>query len=194
MMFKHWQRHTASVPKGLLRNTVLKMLSQKQMSGSEIMAAIEEETNGRWRPSPGSIYPLLAWLTDNNFIKEVPDSEEGIKRYTLTEKGKKFLDEAKEKKIDFGEPKFMIPPMIGWSGCYPPTKGDIKLRRSLGRLFEGLVELRMHMGEKVSEKRLEEVNRIIEEASEKIEKIIKDESGGASDDKAKSREQGPMYP
>ncbi|MEM3404414.1 MAG: PadR family transcriptional regulator [Nitrososphaeria archaeon] len=185
MMFKHWQRHTASVPKGLLRNTVLRMLSQRQMSGSEIMAAIEEETNGRWRPSPGSVYPLLAWLTDNNFIKGVPGSEEGIKRYTLTEKGRKFLEEAKKKKIDFGEPRFMIPPMMGWSNFYPPTKEDVKLRRALGKLFKSLVDIRMNMCDEISKKNLEEVSKIIDEASEKIEKIIKGELGESRDAKAK---------
>ncbi|RLI42575.1 hypothetical protein DRO59_03770 [Candidatus Bathyarchaeota archaeon] len=53
--FRHWIRHTASVPKGFLRYYVLKMLKEKPMSGSEIMREIERETGGRWKPSPGSV-------------------------------------------------------------------------------------------------------------------------------------------
>jgi len=44
------------VPKGFLRYQVLRLLKEKPMSGSEIMSEIEEETDGNWRPSPGSIY------------------------------------------------------------------------------------------------------------------------------------------
>ena len=47
---------TVGVPRGLLRFLVLKMLSEKPMSGTEIAKQIEEQTGGRWKPSPGSIY------------------------------------------------------------------------------------------------------------------------------------------
>ena len=54
------------------------------MSGSELMEEIEKHTGGHWKPSPGSIYPLLSWLQDNGYIKELP-SENGLKRYELTQ-------------------------------------------------------------------------------------------------------------
>jgi len=87
-----WSRHTSIVPKGYLRYQVLRLLNTKPMSGSEIMKQLEEQTDGRWRPSPGSIYPLLAWLQDNLYIEETA-SEAGVKRYKLTESGKIFLNE-----------------------------------------------------------------------------------------------------
>jgi len=86
-------RHTAAVPKGFLRYYVLKLLNEKPMSGSEMMSEIEKQTNGCWKPSPGSIYPLIAWLQDQGHIKEAPEQEAGIKRYTLTEQGKTFSKE-----------------------------------------------------------------------------------------------------
>ena len=112
--FKHWTRHTASVPKGFLRYCVLKLLKEKPMSGSEIMEEIEKETDGRWKPSPGSIYPLLAWLQDNGYTKEKPTEESGIKRYTLTEQGEKFfekqvkLKEKLQQKLEFLAPAFLF--------------------------------------------------------------------------------------
>jgi len=96
--FRHWMRHMAMVPKGFLRYQVLKLLSEKPMSGSEIMSEIEKQTNGHWKPSPGSIYPLLAWLQDKGYIKEVPEQEAGTKRYTLTEQGKNFLEEHEKRR------------------------------------------------------------------------------------------------
>jgi DNA-binding PadR family transcriptional regulator len=66
-------RHTAAVPKGFLRYELLRLLNEKPMSGSEIMTEIEKSTNGYWKPSPGSTYPLLAWLQDKGHIKDAPE-------------------------------------------------------------------------------------------------------------------------
>jgi len=99
-------KHTAMVPKGFIRYQVLESLSKKAMSGSEIINEIEARTNGRWKPSPGSIYPLLSWLQDNGHIKELPSDQSGMKRYELTDKGKVLLEqqrkvmEEQEKMID----------------------------------------------------------------------------------------------
>ena len=59
-MADRWIKRTGGVPRGLLRFLVLNMLAKKPMSGSEIVEVIENETAGRWKPSSGSIYPLLA--------------------------------------------------------------------------------------------------------------------------------------
>ena len=83
------------VPKGFIRYRVLESLNEKPMSGSEIMTDIEGQTGGFWKPSPGSIYPLLSWLQDNGHVKELP-MENGLKRYELTEKGKKLLFEQRK--------------------------------------------------------------------------------------------------
>jgi DNA-binding PadR family transcriptional regulator len=83
------------VPKGFIRYHVLEALSQKPMSGSELMDDIEKHTGGFWKPSPGSIYPLLSWLQDNGYIKELA-VENGLKRYELTESGKSLLEEQKK--------------------------------------------------------------------------------------------------
>ena len=40
------------------------------MSGSEIVGKIERETGGKWKPSPGSIYPLLGGLQEKGFTQE----------------------------------------------------------------------------------------------------------------------------
>ncbi len=86
--FRHWMKHMAMVPKGFLRYKVLRLLDEKPMSGSEIMVEIERQTEGRWKPSPGSIYPLLSWLQDKGYIKEAAEQEAGIKRYALTDKAR----------------------------------------------------------------------------------------------------------
>jgi DNA-binding PadR family transcriptional regulator len=185
MMFRHWQRHTASVPKGFLRNTMLRMLSEQDMSGSEIMSAIKKETQGRWIPSPGSVYPLLAWLEDKGFIKEAQKTKGEVKRYTLTEQGKNFLKEVKEKKMEFPEPSFMMPPFIGLGGWYAPSKEDIQIRNSIGRFFLANINFRKIVGTNLSKEKYEQVIKTIDDASEKIEEINRKIAGEKNVQKGK---------
>ena len=77
----------------MLRHLTLKILKDQSMSGSEIVEKIEEYTD--WRPSPGSIYPLLAHLQEEGFIKPHPDEDLSLKRFALTENGIKILEEHK---------------------------------------------------------------------------------------------------
>ena len=86
--------HTiAAVPKGFLRYYILKILDEGPKSGSEIVREIDIRTEGLWIPSPGSIYPLLSRLNTKSYIQEIEESEPGLKRYILTEKGKDILHE-----------------------------------------------------------------------------------------------------
>jgi hypothetical protein len=48
---------------GDLKYVILKLLRDKPMHGYEVMKALEEQTHGCYRPSPGSVYPTLQWLT-----------------------------------------------------------------------------------------------------------------------------------
>ena len=84
-------KQTSGVPRGLLQFLVLKFLSVKAMSGTEIVEVIEHETRGFWKPSPGSIYPLLARLQEKGYTIESSLEESGLKRYTLTDEGKAFF-------------------------------------------------------------------------------------------------------
>lgn len=87
----HRSRRRIGIPKGILRYVVIPLLNQKPMSGSELMEEIEEYTE--WKPSPGSIYPLLSQLKDENVIDHYPDEDPGLKRFNLTDKGKRMLQE-----------------------------------------------------------------------------------------------------
>jgi len=84
-------RKRIGVPRGMLRHIGLQILKQRPMSGSEIVDQIEEYTD--WRPSPGSIYPLLAGLQEENLIHPFEDSDPSLKRFELTKEGLKMVNE-----------------------------------------------------------------------------------------------------
>ncbi|MEM1507390.1 MAG: PadR family transcriptional regulator [Candidatus Bathyarchaeia archaeon] len=163
-------RHLACVPKGFLKFRVLWLLKEKPMSGSEIMDEIEKETHGFWKPSPGSIYPLLAWLQDKGYIKEVPSGETGVKRYAITEQGLKLLEEQaniqeKMRRIIFFAPRFI------W--FLPSMRRVAELRESFEKTIRSLIDLEEALREKFDEETLKEASRILNEAAEKIEGLAK---------------------
>ena len=174
--FKHWMKHMAMVPKGFLRYKVLKLLSEKPMSGSELMSEIENETNGHWRPSPGSIYPLLAWLQDKGYIKEAAEQEAGTKRYSLTDQGKNFLQEHEKRREEMGK-RFQHmgpgPGLMGpmWFEFYPEKAKE--LRKATRDLAVAVWQLRDKLRQEYSEKAAEEAKKALEEAASKIDDIVK---------------------
>ena len=107
---------------------MLRLLNEKPFSGSELMTIIGKRTDGHWKPSPGSIYPLLARLHEKGYTTAVPDPEPGIKRYTLTDQGKVFLEEhVKRRQESRKRIGFFPPPFIGlhWFNHYPEKASEL---------------------------------------------------------------------
>ncbi|TRO50170.1 PadR family transcriptional regulator [Candidatus Bathyarchaeota archaeon] len=170
---KKWMRHTAMVPKGFIRTHVLEALSQKPMSGSELMESIENHTGGLWKPSPGSIYPLLSWLQDNQYIKELP-VENGLKRYELTESGKTLLEEQKKIRKKFREEVGFLPaPFFDTLLTKIPPEKTAEIRNSMRQLAIVFFKLSSALQENFSEEALNESLSVITEASRKFEEISK---------------------
>jgi DNA-binding PadR family transcriptional regulator len=64
-----------------LRMAIVTILASSPKNGAELMDEIERMTQGWWRPSPGSVYPVLEQLTKEGMVKKREDG-----RYELTEK------------------------------------------------------------------------------------------------------------
>ncbi|MGD9397545.1 MAG: PadR family transcriptional regulator [Candidatus Thorarchaeota archaeon] len=79
-----------SVPRGLLRHVLPRMLKSQDMTGTEIMQELHSLTDGEWNPSPGTIYPLLSSLEEEGIIQTVK-TEGRSKTYTLTDEGRKQM-------------------------------------------------------------------------------------------------------
>ena len=71
--------------KGFLTFLILWLISRKNMTGAEISQELERRRGHK--PSPGTIYPVLKYLTEQNLLKV--DNE---KKYSLTKKGKEELE------------------------------------------------------------------------------------------------------
>ncbi len=82
-MFSDWlSRVGSAIPRGFSRHYILEILTDQPMTGKEIIDKAILQTEGKWKPSPGLIYPLLGRLLEEGLIEEHDNG-----RYRITKKG-----------------------------------------------------------------------------------------------------------
>jgi DNA-binding PadR family transcriptional regulator len=97
--------------RGDVRAALLLVLAEGPRNGYQLMQEIEERSDGRWRPSPGSVYPALAQLEDERLVRAIERDE--VKLFEITDEGRKHLEERDEH----------TPP---WEDDEPVTISDLK--------------------------------------------------------------------
>ncbi len=178
-MAERWADRVGGVPRGLLHFLVLNMLSKKPMSGVEIVEVITKETGGRWIPSSGSIYPLLAGLHERGFTNELPSEEMGLKRYELTAKGKALF----EKQIVFGQKmlrklEFLVPLLIGKFQFDPNDEKILaRTREPAQRIVKTLLDMRTKENCQITEQVAKEIERILNKCADELEEIVRKTCG-----------------
>lgn len=88
---RHGGRGARPFDYGELRLLVLAMIGEQPRHGYELMKAIEERMGGSYSPSPGVIYPTLAWLEDMGYA--AVEAEGGRKSFRITPDGTAFIAE-----------------------------------------------------------------------------------------------------
>ena len=83
-------RSRSRVRRGDVRAAILDVLasSPEPLNGYQVIQQIAERSNGIWKPSPGSVYPTVAQLQDEDLVEDAP---EGRKTLRLTDEGRKHV-------------------------------------------------------------------------------------------------------
>ncbi len=82
MLSQWFSRVGSAIPRGFSRHYILGLLKVQPMTGKEIIDKAIVQSGGKWRPSPGLIYPLLGRLLEEGLIDETDNG-----RYKITIKG-----------------------------------------------------------------------------------------------------------
>ena len=144
------------------------------MSGAEIVEEIERETGGRWKPSSGSIYPLLASLQEKGYTNESPTGESGMKQYVLTDEGKTFFEE----QVKFGQKflkklEFLAPMLVGGFQFGINHENLCDVGGCAKRVVKTFIDLRAAMKDNLTKQEAEEIAEILNDCSKKLEKIAR---------------------
>jgi len=88
-MLSQWiQRVGSVIPRGFSRYFILETLKKQTCTGKEIIDFAVKQSGGKWKPSPGLIYPLLGRLLDDGLVEETKDG-----KYQITRKGRVMTDD-----------------------------------------------------------------------------------------------------
>ncbi len=182
ILTERWEIQTGGVPRGLLCFLVTDMIAKKPMSGVEIVEVITKETGGRWIPSSGSIYPLLAWMQKKGYTNELPSEQIALKRYALTSKGKEFF----EKQFVIGRKlldklEFIVPLLIGKFQFNPNDEKILAgTKAPAQKIVKTLLDLRAD-NLKLTDAVSMEVEQILKKCADDLEEIVQRQHEKASE-------------
>ena len=139
-----------SAPRGFVEMHVLRVLETPH-HGYEIIKHIEQEC-GFWKPSPGSIYPMLQKLKKSRFISEKDSGNRKV--YTITSSGRARLNEFDSRKAEAVD---KINALLGMIGEKPDSAGFELFRK----IRSDPVKTKKAL--KLKEQFLEDMRRLAEE-------------------------------
>lgn len=77
--------------RGDIKIVLLKLISEQPRHGYELIKVLEEKFQGFYSPSPGSIYPTLQMLEDQDLIEVAKEGRKKI--FHITDEGQTYLNE-----------------------------------------------------------------------------------------------------
>ena len=152
--------------RGDVRLAVLRLLAEEPRNGYGLMQTIEERSDGRWRPSPGSMYPTLSQLEDEGLVRSV--ESEGARRFELTDAGREALSERA------GEPD----PWIS------EPDADENAMTELGPLVIGIGKATWQVASVADARQRAQAAELLSETRRRLYAILAQEPGRTSSDDA----------
>lgn len=140
--------------RGDVKFIILAALAEKPMHGYDIIQSLEQQHEGRYRPSPGSIYPTLQLLEEGGFLTS--EQRDGKRVYSITDAGRALLAERGAHPDDFDEGE---------------SEERSALRDSARRLIAAVRQGAMNEDRESRE----QVRRIVDDARKKIYKVLAEE-------------------
>jgi DNA-binding PadR family transcriptional regulator len=159
--FSDFGGHMRFFEKGDLKYVILDLLKDKPSHGYEIIRALEEHFQGFYSPSAGSVYPTLQLLEDLGYVKSL--EQDGKKIYTITDEGKRFLEEHKE------TTNRIKTHMHGWCG----TGERMEFMGNM-REFHDMVRNIGRKAQRMDREKLNKIKEIITKACHDIETVVEE--------------------
>lgn len=100
---------------GSMTMLLLKLLSEKDMYGYEMISVLRERSENVFELKAGTLYPLLHSLEEKNLLESYEQEFLGKVRkyYSITKEGRKLLEEKQEEWKEYSRG---IAGVLGWEG------------------------------------------------------------------------------
>jgi DNA-binding PadR family transcriptional regulator len=150
--------------RGDLKYVILDLLKDQPRHGYDIIRALEDRMRGRYRPSPGSVYPTLQMLEDLGYVTS--SQQEGKKVYSITDEGRRYLTE-QASTIDDIRSRITA----GWDAAQRPEVSDLmhELQQLARALFRHGTKGALHDPE-----RLKKLREIVARARAEVDALAEE--------------------
>ncbi|MGH1561809.1 helix-turn-helix transcriptional regulator [Mumia sp. DW29H23] len=135
--------------RGAVRLAALSVIAENPTNGYGLINAFGERTDGRWRPSPGSIYPVLRRLTEDGLVEPV---DEEATQFRITESGTAYLADRADEVAQ------------AWESTRPGSPSHEELHSSARKLVRAARQL----AEDGSDDQRERATEILDEARRRL--------------------------
>lgn len=141
--------------RGDIRAAILALLVEEPMHGYQVIQELGERTGGVWQPSPGSVYPTLQQLEDEELVRETA-SESGKRVYELTDAGRE-------------QAEGLTPP---WSAVAGESEEALVVLRDLAHQVLAATRQVAHAG---TPEQLEAAQTVLRDARRSLYRLLADE-------------------
>lgn len=130
--------------RGDVRAAILSLLADSPLNGYGLIKAITERSGGTWHPSPGSVYPTLQQLVDEELIE--PSGEGRRTEFQLTETGRTWA-------TDHADELARV-----WEGSEARAEADAGLHESIAKLMGVIHQFRFAATDEQRAKAVEQLD------------------------------------
>jgi DNA-binding PadR family transcriptional regulator len=107
--------------RGDVQSAVLRLLAESPMHGYQIITELADRSGGVWNPGPGSVYPTLQAMEEQELVTSEMDGSKRV--FSLTDKGRTAAEA--------GEGTTRTP----WDDMAAASGPRVELRQAMGSLF-----------------------------------------------------------
>jgi DNA-binding PadR family transcriptional regulator len=130
--------------RGDVRMAILSLLGDEPLNGYGLIKAIADRSGGTWQPSPGSIYPTLQQLVDEELIEPVGEGKRTS--FTLSDGGRTWVAEHADELSRV------------WDSSSERLAADAGLHESIAKLMGVIHQLRFAATEDQRSKAIEKLD------------------------------------
>jgi DNA-binding PadR family transcriptional regulator len=141
--------------RGDVRAAVLLLLAEEPRNGYQIIQELAQRSHGAWRPSPGSVYPVLQQLEDEGLV--VSSAADVGRLYRITEAGTGYVAAHRD---EMGVP---------WEEA---AKGVSPAARELAQLIPQVAGAVMQVFHAGTDRQIAQASTVLEETRRSLYRIL----------------------
>ncbi|MBX3063588.1 MAG: helix-turn-helix transcriptional regulator [Anaerolineae bacterium] len=156
--------------RGDIKFVLLELLKDQPRHGYELIKILEERSSGFYRPSAGVIYPTLQLLEEEGSLTS--ETTDGKKVYTITDAGRKLLEEQEE----------------SWGPGFGPRWGHhfkqnmpqmMEMQQAIRQLFESTMQAARYG----TPEQVQAVQKVLKSAAKEVHAILAQADAESGNDK-----------